>query len=159
MYSLKKRKGWYIKRTQIFNIFRFFGDFFLKKEEKKRNETDNETWELIEEKGRDKTSCHDVLWSTRKKEENKEGIQKTKLQKHDKGNFFCAKKITQKGKWQKMSCFFFEDKNTEERDFHSSAKVTGSEKYQKKREQKKGTKKQKTPKKEKVQKRFKKSEN
>ena len=43
-----------------------------------------------------------------------------------------------------MSCFFFfEDKNTEERDFHSSAKVTGSEKYQKKREQKKGPKKTK----------------
>ena len=54
--------------------------------------------------------------------------------------------------------FFFEDKKIEERDFHSSAKITGSEKYQKKREQKKGPKKKKTPKKEKVQKKVKKSE-
>ena len=28
MFSLRKRKGWYIKRTQIFNIFRFLVIFF-----------------------------------------------------------------------------------------------------------------------------------
>ena len=48
--------------------------------------------------------------------------------------------------------FFFEDKKIEERDFHSSAKITGSDKYQKKREQKKRPKKQKTSKKEKCKK-------
>ena len=55
---------------------------------------------------------------------------------------FCAKKNHTKRKVTKNE-FFFEDKKIEERDFHSSAKMTGSDKYQKKREQKKGQKKTK----------------
>ena len=51
--------------------------------------------------------------------------------------------------------FFFEDKKIEERDFHFSAKITGSEKYQKKREQKKAQKNKRHPKRKKCKKGFK----
>ena len=153
----KKRKGWYIKRTQIFNIFRFFGDFFEKK--KKRNETDNETWQLIEEKGRDKTSCHDVLWSTRKKEENKEGIQKTKLQKHDKGKFLCKKKSPKKESDKNELLFFFWRQENRKEIFILQQKLPGAKNTKRKERTKKGPHQKKTPKKDRVQKRFKKSEN
>ena len=149
----KKKERLVHQKNTIFNIFRFFGDFFEKK--KKRRETKqimkHENW--LKKKGE---ITHHVIMFCEAHEKRKKTKKEFKKQscKNMTKEIFRAKKISQKGKWQKMSCFFFEDKNTEERDFYSSAEVTGSEKYQKKREQKKGPKKTKTPKKEKVQKRF-----